>query len=367
MIDFLVGLMRDTPLGQILTVTEAVSILLGFSTALVVFVTVVLGGGAVSLRARKDALERARDERFSEWQEALHLVLYDGEKASTLLELVAPREGIDFLNFLLLYVRRLDGDERAGVCALAQPYLPEIFQYLNHRAEGHRVRAVQTVGELGLPQFGEQVIAALEDPSPMVVMVAASTLARAETPEYAAEILTHFDRFAHWRRDFLASMLSSMGSRATPALRATLGDPDAASEVRAVAADALATLADPLAADVAHEILTTRSETELRAACLRVLASVGRDEHLDVVREHLTAVELGVRLAAVRALGRFGVAADLTPLDVATKEDPSPWVAIAAARALKESGGGEALVALAGSEHPRSALGLQVLSEARSW
>jgi len=72
-------------------------------------------------------------------------------------------------------------------------------------------------------------------------------------------------------------------------------------------------------------------------------------------------------LAAIRALGRFGVAEDLAPLERAARDDPSPWVAIAAGRALKEAAGEEALEALAGSDHPRAALGLQVISEQRSW
>jgi HEAT repeat protein len=201
----------------------------------------------------------------------------------------------------------------------------------------------------------------------MVAMVAASALARGDTPEYAGAVLDRLDRFAHWRQDFLVAMVASMGESAGPALRAKLADSSASTKARAVAADALAMVSDPLAADLAWTAMQTSDGVELRAASLRVLGSVGRAKHLDAVRACLTSPELGVRLAAVRALGHFGLDSDLASLEEAAKNDSSPWVAIAGARALKAAGGQAALEALAGSDHPRAALGLQVMSEARSW
>ena len=118
---------------------------------------------------------------------------------------------------------------------------------------------------------------------------------------------------------------------------------------------------------LAHEVLGSTGRPELQAACLRLLASVGRAAHLPVVRERLASEHLAVRLAAIRALGRFGEEQDIRPLEATAREDRSPWAAIAAARALRESGGDEILAALAGSQHPRAALGLQALSETRSW
>ena len=102
-------------------------------------------------------------------------------------------------------------------------------------------------------------------------------------------------------------------------------------------------------------MLGSTEDMELRAASLRLLASVGTAEHLPTVRKWLGPDEpLPVRLAAIRALGRFGGREDLPPLEKTAREDPSPWVAIAAARALKEGGGAASLEAIAGSEHPRS-------------
>lgn len=353
--------------GTLLTPGEVLLIIVLGAAFLFLFVTGVLASGALILRARKEAREHTRADRFRMWQKALHSVLYDGASRDALWLLVDESSAIDFLHFLVEYVRRLHGSERAEVCVLAEPHLPRILHYLNHRAEGRRMRTVQMLGELGLPKYAPAVIASLDDPSDMVAMVAASTLARAETVEYAAEVLARLDRFAHWRQDFLVAMVGSMGAGASEALRATLTDENAPSKVRAVAADALASVSDPAAADPAWEVLRASDDIEVRAASIRLLANVGRAKHLDAVRAELTSPDLPVRLAAIRALGRFGLAVDLPPLDDAARSDPSPWVAIAAARALKEGGGDHLLQALAGSTHSRAALGLQVISEARSW
>ena len=354
-------------IGLTLTAGDAALLLVLGAAAILLFVTGGLATGAVALRSRRDRSERSRRGRFTKWQERLHRVLYDGGDSESLWTLVDDRSAFDFLHFLVQYARRLEGEERRRVCTLAEPYLMRLVPFLRRRSETRRARAVQMLGELGLPNYAPVVISALNDPSPMVAMVAANTLARAETPEYAAEVLRRLDRFAHWRQDFLVAMIASMGERAAPAMRQILMNPAVASKVRAVAADALAMLSDPQAADPAAEVLATSQDVELRAATVRVLAKVGRATHLEPVRTALAGDEMPVRLAAIRALGHFGVEEDLPALEEAAKYDPSPWIAIAAARALKQGSGIAVLEALAGSEHPRAALGLQVMSEAPSW
>lgn len=365
MIDGVVGFVERLWLLPVLSVGDVV-IVLALATASVLGVSIVLGAFAVASRIRRAARRREVKEEFRVWQRSLHAVLYDGAPLETLWQAVGNRNDLDVLSFLVEYVRRLGGAERDRVCALAEPYLPRLLPRLADRSEGTRLRAVQTLGELGLPRYTTQVVGSLDDPSPLVAMVAAGTLARAETPEYASEVLARAGRFVHWRQDFLASMLASMGRGAAPALRRTLADELAPPRVRAVVADALATLGDPLGADGAERALTTSDDWELRAAALRLLASVGREEHLAAVRRELSAPEQAVRLAAIRALGQFGGPEDEPELERAALDDPSPWIALAAARALKSGGALEALETLAGSQHPRAALGLQVISEPRS-
>lgn len=349
-----------TPIGA------ALVFVLG-SAAVLMVVSGGLSAGAVALRHGRNRHAEVRGERAARWKEALHGILYGNGEPATLWRLVGEDGAFDFLDFLVQYARRLEGDERRVISSLAQPYLERMAPFLSRRSDTRRARAVQMLGELGLPEHAPMLIAALSDRSPMVAMVAASALARADTPEYAAEVLDHLHRFQHWRQDFLVAMVASMGEDAAPALRRMLMDPAADGRVRSVAADALAILSDPKAADPAADILEATPDLELKASALRVLASVGRQSHLAPVRASVDSGHLAVRLAAIRALGRFGTAEDLPMLEAAVKHDPSPWVAIAAARALKGGGGGRVLEALAGSEHPRAALGLQVISEARSW
>ena len=180
------GIADAVSVGPLLSPGDALWLLLYLASAVVLVASTVSAGGALLFRTRTIAKERVTKERSEQWQGALHRFLYDGADAETLWSTVDQDSRMDFLNFLLLYVRRLEGEEREAVCRLAEPNLLPILEQLDASAEGLRMRTVQTLGELGLPRYGDQVIAALDDPSPVVAMVAASTLARAETPEERA-------------------------------------------------------------------------------------------------------------------------------------------------------------------------------------
>jgi len=285
------GAAVDLTSGLLISPGEALSLLLLLASGVVLIVSTVAAGGAIAFRMRTVSRERTRASRFGEWQTALHGFLYDRSGSERLQPTVDRGATTDFLNFLLLYVRRLEGEERDEIRRLAEPHLSPILEQLQSRSEELRMRVVQTLGELGLPRHADEVIAALDDPSPLVAMVAASTLARTENADYAGEILARLGRFDLWRQDFLAAMLISMGAGATGALRRTLDDDEAPPRVRAVAADALGALNDPLSGDVAARVLGAEVDVELRAASLRLLASVGREDHLPVVRTSLSATE----------------------------------------------------------------------------
>ncbi len=352
---------------RLLSPGEAFLLLVVLTGGVFLVISATMATWTLVFRSRKLALARALQDRTGRWQYELQEVLYGDKAPESLSGTVDDDNRVEFLNFLLEYVRRLEGEEQDIIRRLAEPHLDKITEYLDHPVEARRARAVQTLGELGLPTFAEHVIAALDDSSPDVAMVAASTLSAADDGGYADPVLAHLDRFAHWRLDFLAAMLASMGPEAAPSLRWALADAEVTPNTRAVAADALALLGDAPAADLAHEVLVHTEKVELRAAALRLLAAVGRGEHVDAVREAVVDDALPVRLHAVRALGGIGAEEDRDLLEDAAMSDPSPWVAIAAARGLKEAGGAAALERLAGSRHPRAALGLQVISEVRSW
>jgi len=294
------------------------------------------------------------------WEPALLEVIAGDAPADSLAPLVGPRDRRYFVAFLLRLRRRLRGSERDAVVAVARPYLDAIAEQLGSRSAEVRARAVQTLSLLGADIYGVELRRALEDPSPLVTMVAARGLARGQNPEHAAAILLHLEHFDEWNPRFLAAMLASMGPNAAAPLCDTLADPSRPVSVRAVAADALRALHDLPAADVAAAVLGASTDRELVAACLRLLAALGRPAHLPRILPLLTSDDPVVRGAAVRALATLGSAAERELLR-AGLDDPSPWVARAAADGLMESGGADVLLALAATDHPRAVLAWQVL------
>ncbi|HEU5218570.1 MAG TPA: HEAT repeat domain-containing protein, partial [Gemmatimonadales bacterium] len=205
------------------------------------------------------------------------------------------------------------------------------------------------------------ILRALDDPSPLVAMVAARALARTGSPEYAAGILSRMHRFHHWRPSFLASMLATMGPAVAPALRKALADSTYPPSVRSVAADALRELHDYQAADAGALVLEESADTNLIAATLNLMAHVGRAEHLPAVRRHATSKEPIVRARAIAALGHVGAPEDI-PFIVGAFHDESSWVALRAGEALLEARAIDKLAALARLDLPRAPLARQLLA-----
>ncbi len=145
------------------------------------------------------------------------------------------------------------------------PLLPSLRRTLHARSAESRATTVDTLGVLSPTEDAAEICAALDDPSPLVVMVAARALTRSEGGIHAEALMGHLHRFQEWRPSFLAAMLSAAGPGMAPALLGREKDP------------------------------------ELRAAVLRLIARVGAADQLAVVRTELDAPEEAVRLAAVRA------------------------------------------------------------------
>lgn len=339
-----------------------VAIVAGF-----VVLALAFAGYTLTLRVRNNRRERTWERLSAGWAEPVLNALLEPEEADRVHGHVAPQDRLRFVRFLLEYSRRVRGEERAILKTLAEPYLePLVERTLSPRVEV-RTRAVQTLGTLGLPKHAGVVLSALEDESPVVAMVAARALCRKEHPEYAPAVLRHLDRFEVWSPGFLASMLAAVGPDAAPPLRTTLADPQADAPVRAVAAEALRLLTDLEAADAAHDVVAdpAESRTDLVSASLRLLGVVGRPEHLVAIRRRCASEDLAVRAAACTALGRLGEPDD-HPRLLGALGDPSPWVAIQAAKGLIRSGARPLLEELADSDHPRAELAREVLVEAGS-
>lgn len=346
-----------------LTVSESALYALSAVILALFAVTIAFSGYAVLLRARHDRKEALWEKLSAKWQEPVLAVIMDPAQIPAAQALVADEHRLHFVRFVLEYSRRVKGEERETLRQLAHPFLEGVVAQTGDRRSEIRTRAIQTLGTLGLPAYGDYVVAGLSDPSPLVSMVAARYLARKEFPQYAIHVLDHLDRFEGWNRRFFASMLAAMGPEVAPRLRDGLGDPETAKWLRGVYAEALWMQGDPLSGDIAAKALETANDRESLAALLRLIASVGYGSHVEAVRPHCTAADVVVRAQALHALGRLGDESEIPFLREAMLDDDSPWTALHAARGVKEAGGSDVLKEIAESDHPHARLAGQVLYE----
>ncbi len=347
---------------EALTAAESALLILSAVIVGLFVVTLLFSVYAMVLRAGHARRDRLWTRLSAEWEGPVLAAIVDPEMVPAARDAVPEEYRLHFVNFVLEYTRRVRGEERRTMRKLVEPYLDLIVERTNHRNSEVRTRAIQTLGTLGLPKYADHVIAGLDDPSPLVSMVAARYLARAEFPQFAPIVLQHLDRFAGWNRRFLASMLATIGPEAAPVLRAALVDPETPAWLRSVHAEALRMQMDPLAADLAAEALVEAEDRELISALLRLLAVVGRPQHLPMIREHCRSSDIIVRAQALHALGQLGDEEEI-PLLTAALDDVSPWAALHAARGLKEAGGEKALAEIAESNHEHARLAGQVLYE----
>jgi len=324
--------------------------------------TLVLSTYAVLMRSVHLAQEKETRERTERWRDPVLSAVGDPSLVPSVQALVEEDDAVPFLSFIIEYARRVRGEERDVLRTLAAPFLPRMVERAHSRRTEMRAWAIQTLGTLGLPEHGNVVVAALDDSSPLVAMVAARALARDETPQYADAVLARLDRFTGWNRLFLASMLAAMGPDVAASLRAGLGDAAGSPATRAVMAEALRLEGDFAAGDVAAEVLKGTRDRELLASALRLLAAVGRPEHADLVRPFCESPDPVVRAQALQALGSLGDYEDV-PLLVDAMDDAEPWPALYAARGARDAGGREALRRLIAEGDPSASLARQVLAE----
>ena len=342
---------RDTALSLLTLVIAALLV-----------IALVFVAYTMLLRLRHERRDRRWRRLVARWQEPVLLTLSNPARVADVHDQIEPQDRLHFVRFALEYARRVRGEEREVLRTLALPYLGPLTERIYSRHSEIRTRAVQTLGTLGLPRYAAEVSAALDDPSPLVAMVAARSLAQPEYVEYAPAILKRLARFDGWSRSFLASMLASIGPEGAPALRATFVDPAEEPWVRAVAADTLLRLDDFSSAPLAAQVVEIEGNRELLAAALRLLQEVGRPEDVDVVRVRCASPDFVIRSHALSALGTLGGDEDVPSL-LGAMADPSPWVAIHAARALLAAGAHALVEDLADSDHPRAGLARQILAE----
>ena len=342
-----------------LVLAAAVGVLLLTSLAFAVL--------ALALRVRNDRTTRRQERLRSRWEPAMLEILGGAAPPDAIFERVEDDDGIDFLEFLLDYARRLKGEEQQRVRVMAEPYLPLVIPMLREGTAEARGHAVLIFARMGMPTYAPAVAGALRDETPIVAMIAARSLFRPGHERHFSAVLEHLPRFTSWSRSFLASMLAAGGPAAASLLRDILANPLEQPLVRAVASDALRELNDLDAVPTALDLLAAAGadatvDRELVVGCLRILEQLGHQEHLSTVRLFVDSPDAVIRAAAVSALAGLGGVSEI-PILQAKLDDSTFWVSLEAARGLMTLGETSTLERIAASRGPWSLLAQQVLAE----
>ena len=194
--------------------TEALrSVVLGIM--LVFFISSLSLVAIVLLLRRHHNREVTRKQQlFAVWEEKLMAVLMDESPPEVLTDLVNPGEEQDFLDYVMECAWRFQGAEFEKLREVATPYLEQVARASRRSRTETRARAIQILSMLGLPTYAEPVSRALDDPSPLVSMVAARALARKSYDRHAPAIITRLGRFDSWSNNLISGMVAGIGSGA---------------------------------------------------------------------------------------------------------------------------------------------------------
>ncbi|MEE9465146.1 MAG: HEAT repeat domain-containing protein [Candidatus Neomarinimicrobiota bacterium] len=348
-----------------LILQDRIFLLLGLTVAILLVLVMIFAILTILLRLRNIRTAELWGQLEARWEPIILDVMTGDRSPADVHRFVGAGEAFYFLDYLMRFANRFRGQEAAVISDLARPYLSGLVDRLPTADPPRRAHAIRTLSILGMPDYAQIVVQALDDPSPLVAMIAARALARKNQPQYARELLARLDRFDTWSLNYMISMLAGMGAEIAPELRRTLADTELLSQTRAVAAGALRELNDYESGQIAAQVLETETDRELLAASLRLVGDVGSPEFLDPIRRLCRNDDAVVRGLAMRALGRLGKSEDL-PLLRDGMEDESQWVALHAARGLRQVGGDHLLEELLAAGHLQGDLVRQVLAEGRS-
>jgi HEAT repeat protein len=348
---------------QVSSTGEFVLLALIFTVAALLGLAVLFALSTVVLRYRNAVRARELTALEERWEPLIVEFSAGSIAASDVWDAVAPDKRTHFVRVVMRYAGRIRGSARERLDDLVQPYLDDFAKLLNKSGMEDEALVIRVIGYSGLDRYEKEVVAALDNSSPLVSMVAARTLAQSGGARYAPDILNRLDRYHSWSPSYLAALLASMGADAAPALRGLFADKSELTWKRAVAADALRWLHDPAAKDVAARVLEEAVDRNLTSQSLRLFANLGGPGDGAAVVPLLDSKDFAVRASAVRAVGQLRLRETAPRLEQALREDESRWVALHAARALGELGELRVLQTLADSDHLKARLARQVLME----
>lgn len=337
-------------------------------TAVLIFLAFILATLAITSHLRAKTQEQEERDVTTTWKELLLDILAGDAPPARLIQEVAPNQQRLFLEFLVPYAVTFEGETKRLLIQLAKPFMIRLEQDLERWGVGRRARAVQLFGLLGDASCRGILRARLDDPSKIVAYTAFQWLARRGHPQHDTQpLLKRLDRFSNYDAKQLSSLLVKLGPSAAPMIRSYLRDEHNSTFVRLVCAETLRWMGDAETAPIAAQILVYEPHPELVASLLRLLRRVGRPEHAPLVRSYCQSEVPFIRIHAARALGQIGHPEDDRKLLRSLVTDTrSRWVALNAAKSLKELNQTTPLHHLSRTNHEYAPLASQILKEPES-
>jgi HEAT repeat protein len=306
-----------------------------FALVALVIVLVILAAITALRRTSVDAAQRRRLRLEAEIRPQLLHLLANEDPGLTFLAPAGRPAGRVLDSIATGLLPKLRGSDRDGVVELLeQRGAVERARKATRSLRGVvRARAGEQLGDIGLPWTQPAVAALLNDRHPEVRATAARALGKLGDAEAVPSLLRALDR-GLVTPNIVSMAVMRLGLGAIEPLQRGLEDSD--TTARVVCSEILglqgAVSAVPSLAKMAIHDLQLR----VRIAAIRALGRIGSPTSLTPLLTCLNADEPAVRAEAARSLGRLGTAAAISPLTDALSDEHE--VAYAAAVALAAHG-----------------------------
>lgn len=170
--------------------------------------------------------------------------------------------------------------------------------------EGERERALAGVGHSRFTLGGDELIRALNDPSPRVRRQAAQSIGHLASPEIGRKVIAHLDEHPDLAEEETLEVLGECGApEAVQVLARYLGDPR--SVLRRAAAKGLGRLGDSAAMEALSDAAREAGDPDLRRAAIQALRHLGATEAKDVIGDALFDAHPSIRIAAAEAVSEM--------------------------------------------------------------
>lgn len=292
--------------------------------------SIVLVAWILVLRARLNAGRKRRAALINVWRPILADVALD-PAARPQLPALARRDLPGFLREWNAMQDALTGGAKLGLNALVARVgcVERIRALLGDKRPARQSLATTALGHLHDREAWPALLSQLDSASHVLSLLAARALMQIDPGDALPAVLARISERPDWPAGRVAALLAQAGPDVvTGPLCTEIVRGPAERTVRLL--PFIGSADQRRAADTIRRLLQTSEHEPVICECLRVAHDPSL---LELVRQHLTHEQWFVRLLAVEALGRNGVAHDV-PRIVELLDDSQWWVRYRAAQAL---------------------------------